>query len=110
MNRKGVCYDVGSVMGFNWRPNFKPEQVRRELQIIKDDLHCNAVRISGRDLGRLEMASGDALEQGQRFGSLRPFGTGAPKTLSDTSSGLPRRLKRSGTRKGTTSSSLLGAN
>ena len=51
-------------MGFNWRPNFKPEQVRRELQIIKDDLHCNAVRISGRDLGRLEMASGDALEQG----------------------------------------------
>ena len=64
MNRKGVCYDIGSVMGFNWRPRFRPEEVRRELQIIKDDLHCNAVRISGQDLGRLVMASGDALERG----------------------------------------------
>ena len=64
MERKGICYDVGSVMGFNWRPSFRPEQVRRELQIIKDDLHCNAVRISGLDLGRLGMAAGDALERG----------------------------------------------
>jgi hypothetical protein len=64
MNRKGVCYDVGSVMGFNLRPSFRPEQVRRELQIIKDDLNRNAVRISGQDLGRLVMASEDALERG----------------------------------------------
>ncbi len=64
MNRKGVSYDVGSVMGFNWRPSFKPEQVRRELQIIKEDLHCNAVRISGRDITRLSMAARYAVEQG----------------------------------------------
>jgi len=64
MNRKGVSYDVGSVMGFNWRPNFRPEQVRRELQIIKDDLHCNAVRISGKDLGRLSLAAGHAMDDG----------------------------------------------
>jgi hypothetical protein len=64
MNRKGVNYDVGSVMGFNWRPNFKPEQVRRELQIIKEELHCNAVRISGHDTARLSMAARYAVEQG----------------------------------------------
>lgn len=48
MRLKVVCYDVGIVMGMNWRPNFDPYCVHRELQIIKDDLHCNAVRITGR--------------------------------------------------------------
>ena len=64
MKRKGVSYDVGSVMGFNWRPSFKPEQVRRELQIVKDDLNCNAVRISGYDITRLTIAAQNAVEQG----------------------------------------------
>ena len=64
MNRKGVCYDVGNVMAFNWRPSFKPEQVRRELQIIKEDLHCNAVRITGLDIGRLVVATRDAMDVG----------------------------------------------
>ena len=64
MNRKGVCYDVGTVMGFNWRPHFNPETVHRELQIIKDDLHCNAVKISGSSIERLTIATRDALEQG----------------------------------------------
>jgi hypothetical protein len=45
MRRRGVCYDVGRVMwGQNWRPEFSLEEARRELQIIRDDLHCNAVR------------------------------------------------------------------
>ena len=65
MNRKGVCYDVGRVMmGSQWRPKFDPEQVHRELEIIKNDLHCNTVRICGLDLKRLEMAAEDALRQG----------------------------------------------
>jgi len=64
MKRRGVCYDVGSVMLVNWRPDFEPRTVHRELQIIRDDLHCNAVRISGRNFGRLEVAARDALEQG----------------------------------------------
>jgi hypothetical protein len=51
-------------MGFNWRPHFTTEEVRRELQIIRDDLHCNAVRISGRDVRRLAIASREALELG----------------------------------------------
>ena len=64
MKRKGVCYDVGRVMGGNWRPIFDPKIVHRELEIIKNDLHCNAVRICGLDINRLMKASEDALQQG----------------------------------------------
>ncbi len=65
MNRKGVCYDVGRVMmGSNWRPKFDAKVVHRELEIIKNDLHCNTVRICGLDIERLITASQDALKQG----------------------------------------------
>lgn len=64
MNRKGVCYDSGSYMAFNWRPYFDAAGVRRELEIIRKDLHCNAVRITGSDIGRLTTSSRAALEQG----------------------------------------------
>ena len=63
---KGVSYDVGRVMAGNWRPEFDPKVVRRELEIIRNDLHCNAVRICGLDINRLvtaaEMALGLGLE------------------------------------------------
>jgi hypothetical protein len=65
MNTRGVCYDVGRVlMGQNWRPMFDAGEVHRELGIIKNDLHCNAVRICGQDIDRLVTAGQDALEQG----------------------------------------------
>ena len=64
MNRKGVCYDVGAVMGFNWRPVFDPKIVQRELEIIKNDLHCNAVIITALDVGRIVTAATAALEEG----------------------------------------------
>ena len=65
MKRKGVCYDVGRVMmGEDWRPTFDLHEVHRELEIIKNDLHCNSVRICGLDVERLVMASEDALKQG----------------------------------------------
>jgi hypothetical protein len=65
MNRRGVCYDVGRVMwGQDWRPEFSPEETRRELQIIRDDLYCNAVRICGQDLSRLMAAGRHALDRG----------------------------------------------
>jgi hypothetical protein len=64
MNCKGVSYDVGRVMGGNWRPVFDPKVVHRELEIIKDDLHANAVRICGLDANRLMTAAEDALKQG----------------------------------------------
>jgi hypothetical protein len=65
MHRKGVCYDAGRVMmGEQWRPTFDPSIVHRELEIIKQDLHCTAVRICGLDLDRLMTATRDALAQG----------------------------------------------
>jgi len=64
MNRRGVLYDVGRVLGLRWRPVFDPTVVRRELEIIATDLHCTAVRICGRDLDRLHTAAVSALELG----------------------------------------------
>jgi hypothetical protein len=64
MNRKGINYDVGTEMGGNWRPDYNPQTVQRELEIIKNDLHCNAVGISGRDIGRVVVTAEAALNLG----------------------------------------------
>src|SRR6266480_1225449 len=65
MKRKGMNYDVGRVLeGTAMRPTFVAEVVHRELEIIKNDLHCNAVRICGLDINRLMVAAEDALKQG----------------------------------------------
>jgi hypothetical protein len=64
VNRRGVSYDVGRVLGMDWRPDYDARVVRRELQIIRDDLHCNAVRICGRDVDRLVRSAEDALRLG----------------------------------------------
>lgn len=54
MRIKGVNYDVGRVyMGHLMRPVFDSAIVRRELEIIKSDLHCNTVKIVGEDIERL---------------------------------------------------------
>jgi hypothetical protein len=52
------------MLGSQWRPKFDPKQVHCELEVIKNDLHCNSVRICGLDLKRLEIAAEDALNQG----------------------------------------------
>lgn len=64
MKLKGVCYDAGSVMYFNWRPRFDPKTVTREIEIIKNDLHCNAIKITGLDINKLIVAAQIALERG----------------------------------------------
>jgi hypothetical protein len=65
MKRKGVNYDVGRVLlGHLQRPTFDTQIVHRELEIIKNDLHCNAIKIQGFDIDRLMTAAEDALEQG----------------------------------------------
>ncbi|MGH3206041.1 MAG: hypothetical protein ACRDOA_13420 [Streptosporangiaceae bacterium] len=66
MDIKGVCYDTGRAYGggFVTRRVFDPAMTRRELQIIRDDLHCNAVRFQGTDIGRLMAAATAALELG----------------------------------------------
>ena len=64
MRLKGVTYDAGTNMTFNWRPNFDLPTVRSELRIIRDDLHCNAVRITGSDLSKVVASAQAALELG----------------------------------------------
>src|SRR5713226_6058956 len=65
MKRKGVNYDVERVLeGHLMRPTFDAKVVHRELEIIKNDLHCNAVKIQGYDIDRLMTAAEDALTQG----------------------------------------------
>src|SRR4030095_319063 len=63
MRTKGVTYDTGFInSGINTRENFDTSVVKREMQIIKNDLHCNAVRITGGDIDRLEIAARIAAE------------------------------------------------
>ncbi|MFJ9208971.1 hypothetical protein [Streptomyces sp. NPDC102264] len=60
-----MTYDTGFVVhGQMSREHFDPAVVRRELAIIRDDLHCDAVQIIGGDPDRLELAAGIAAELG----------------------------------------------
>lgn len=65
MRAKGITYDTGFIReGAISRKRFDPETVRRELRIIRDDLHCNAVRVTGGDPERLELAATFAADFG----------------------------------------------
>jgi hypothetical protein len=65
MRAKGIAYDTGFVRGGgNSRERFDPDVVSRELTIIRDDLHCNAVHLVGGDPERLELAARCAADLG----------------------------------------------
>jgi len=69
VNRNGVVYDTGTVFSgpgwkVNTRPRLDPRIAGRELEIIRDDLHCNAVRLRGQDIGRLTAVAEQALRAG----------------------------------------------
>jgi hypothetical protein len=65
MRAKGMTYDTGFLAtGRISRQSFDPDVVRRELAIIRDDLHCTAVQITGGDPDRLELAATYAAELG----------------------------------------------
>ncbi|GIH18014.1 hypothetical protein [Rugosimonospora africana] len=65
MRAKGMAYDTGFLInGTSSREHFDPELVRRELTIIRDDLHCTAVQIVGGDPRRLELAAEHAADLG----------------------------------------------
>ncbi|MFI5932151.1 hypothetical protein ACIA6A_08320, partial [Actinoplanes sp. NPDC051494] len=58
MRARGIAYSTGFVIdGINSVEPFDPDLVRRELAVIRDDLHCNAVHIVGGDPERLEFAA-----------------------------------------------------
>lgn len=65
MRAKGISYDTGFVKsGASSRKRFAPDVVERELRIIRDDLHCNAVRVMGGDPERIELAAAYAADLG----------------------------------------------
>jgi hypothetical protein len=75
MRGKGICYDTGFFnRGVSTHEPFDPEVVARELRVIRDDLHCNAVRITGGDLERLKTAASSAAAAGLEVW-LSPFTT-----------------------------------
>ena len=66
MEQPGINYDAGIEFHENYhsRPEFDITVVKRELEIIRKDLYCNAIRISGTDTQRLIITSGEALKLG----------------------------------------------
>src|SRR6478736_508340 len=65
METKGINFDTGFLnKGTSTREPFDPDVVRREMQIIRDDLHCTAVRITGGDPDRLEIAARHGADAG----------------------------------------------
>jgi hypothetical protein len=58
MRGNGITYDTGFFnAGVSTHEPFDPEVVKREMRIIHNDLHCNAVRITGGNADRLEIAA-----------------------------------------------------
>ncbi|MEV7013692.1 hypothetical protein [Streptosporangium sp. NPDC051022] len=65
MRAKGISYDTGFVYnGAIGHKRFDTEVVKRELRIIRDDLHCTAVRVMGGDPERIELAAAHAADLG----------------------------------------------
>ncbi|MEU8203536.1 hypothetical protein [Streptosporangium sp. NPDC049046] len=70
MRGKGITYDTGFIdtgladAGPSTREPFDPDVVKREMRVIREDLHCNAVRITGGDPDRLEIAAVHAADAG----------------------------------------------
>jgi hypothetical protein len=64
MRAKGIGYDTGFERTGRFNRPFEPDLVRRELTIIRDDLHCTAVRLIGTDLDRIEFAAREAAALG----------------------------------------------
>src|SRR5690349_3823757 len=65
MKTTGINFDTGFLnRGTTTREPFDPDVVRREMWIIRDDLHCTAVRITGGDVDRLEIAARHAADAG----------------------------------------------
>lgn len=65
MRARGISYDTGFVRnGVTSRASFDPVTVERELRVIRDELHCNAVRVMGGDPDRVELAAAYAADLG----------------------------------------------
>lgn len=65
MRIKGIVYDTGFInAGATTKERFDTNIIKQEMHIIKNDLHCNAIRITGGDADRLETAAVLAASEG----------------------------------------------
>src|SRR5438105_8226391 len=66
MQHKGINYDTGTktTTGGLTRETLDAATITKEIDIIKNELHCNAIRVSGIDIDRVVQASETALQQG----------------------------------------------
>ena len=98
---KGITFDTGFLSaGTSTREPFDPEVVRREMRVIRDDLHCNAVRVTGGYPDRLKIAATHAADAGLEVW-LCPFTNGLTQgelldLLADCAEHAER-LRRNGT-------------
>ncbi|BCY10765.1 hypothetical protein [Actinoplanes sp. L3-i22] len=96
----GMTYDTGFVSaGSTTHEPFDPAAVRRDLRVIRDELHCDAVRITGGIQDRLELTARLAAEAGLEVWYC-PFTNGLDRAglLAFVLDGAERaeRLRRSG--------------
>lgn len=65
---RGINYDIGTSFhkGTLSRPDFDEAQIEKEIDIIRNVLKCDCIRISGLDTSRLIKASEFALQKGLR--------------------------------------------
>ncbi|MEF3306585.1 hypothetical protein [Paenibacillus sp. GYB003] len=62
---RGVTYDTGFLSeGGSTHPDFDAARVSREMEIIRRDLHCTAVRVTGGEPDRLDIAAQAAAAAG----------------------------------------------
>ena len=64
MRGKGINYDTGFMPGNRSRPGFDPAVVAAEIRIIARELGCTAVRITGGDPERIDVAARAAAAEG----------------------------------------------
>lgn len=64
MRGKGINYDTGFLPGNHSRPGFDPAVVAAEIRVIARELGCTAVRITGADPGRIDVAARAAAAEG----------------------------------------------
>lgn len=62
---RGVTYDTGFLSeGMSTHPNFDAARVYKEMEIIRRDLHCTTVRVTGGEPDRLDIAAQAAAAAG----------------------------------------------
>ncbi|MVZ99158.1 hypothetical protein F8568_001900 [Actinomadura sp. LD22] len=100
MRAYGITYDTGfASAGTTTHEPFDPDLVRREMRVIRDELHCDAVRVTGGVQDRLETAARHAADAGLEVW-YSPFTNGLTQDelmafLLD-GAGRAERIRRSG--------------